>query len=495
MLNLQKTTKSYNDHPVLKDVSLLVNTGEVIALIGANGVGKTTLLKVLLGEVNPDEGLITNHREIVGYVPQELSNLESTVQASFGSLEPWRVEYALNLVGLDVPNHTLLRDLSGGQKTRVAIAQVLAQDPEPTVLLLDEPTNNLDAEALQWLEGFIKRFKGAVLFVSHDRRFINAVATKVIELRNGSIKQYGGNYDFYKEQRKIEQQAALEQYQKSQDEKKRLKKAIATQREATKHVHEHMKQSDNDKMQRDYFKNRISNKLGQNARSLETRLEKLDDVERPELDKSYGFKLKGAVHNSKLIVEAREICKSFGEKNVLSGINLEVRGNVHLHLKGLNGSGKSTLLRVLAHQLQPDSGSVEYGQDVKIGYFSQDIDGINYEQSALENLLETSVPQEDIYRQARSLGIDAQALQKMPNELSRGQQSKLAFTKLLLAGNDLLILDEPTNHLDIPTKEQLETALKDYAGAILVASHDVYFLQQLKIDTTLLLQDGKVTES
>ncbi len=495
MLNLQKITKSYNDHPVLKDVSLSVNAGEVIALIGANGAGKTTLLRLLLGEIKPDDGHITNNHEVVGYVPQEPTDLESTVYASFGSIEPWRIDYALNVVGLDVPSSAVLKDVSGGQKTRVAIAQVLAQDPEPTVLLLDEPTNNLDTKALQWLEDFVKHFKGAVLFVSHDRRFINAVATKVIELRNGSLKQYGGNYDFYKEQRELEQQAALEQYRKNQDEKKRLKKAIVAQKEATKHVHEHMKRPDNDKFARDFFKNRVSVKLGQQAKSLETRLEKLDDVERPVFDKTYGFKLKGSVHTGKLLVEAHEIGKSFGNKKILTEIHLEVRGNVHLHLKGLNGSGKSTLLRILAGQLQPDRGNVEYGQDVKVGYFSQDTDGINYEQSALENLLGTSAAQEAIYRQARSLGIDAQSLQKMPSELSRGQQSKLAFTKLLLAGNDLLILDEPTNHLDIPTKEHLETALQYYDGAIVVASHDAYFLKQLSIDKTLTLQYGKVHES
>ncbi|TXG77705.1 ABC-F family ATP-binding cassette domain-containing protein, partial [Patescibacteria group bacterium] len=343
MLNLQKITKSYNDQVVLKDVTLSVNPGEVIALIGANGVGKTTLLKLLLGQIKPDEGHITNHQEVVGYVPQELTHIENTIVASFGSTEPWRIDYALNLVGLDhIPRTRVLSGLSGGQKTRVAIAQVLAQDPEPTVLLLDEPTNNLDTEGLAWLEGFVTRFKGAVLFVSHDRRFINAVATKVVELKDGVTKQYGGNYDFYKEQKEIEHQAALEKYQKSQDEKKRLKKAMVAQQENSKHVHEHIKRKDNDKYQRDFFRNRVSVKLGQKAKNLETRLEKLDDVQRPQFDKNYGFSLDGATHSSKLLVEVRDIHKAYGNTHVLSGINFEIRGNVHIHIKGLNGSGKST---------------------------------------------------------------------------------------------------------------------------------------------------------
>lgn len=496
MFNLYKIAKSYKDNPVLKDVTLSVKSGEVIALIGANGAGKTTLLKILLGEVKSDEGQITNHHDVVGYIPQEMDNLTSTIEESFDSVEPWRIDYALNLVGLEtISKYGFLGNLSGGQKTRVAVAQVLAQDPEPTVLLLDEPTNNLDAEGLDWLEDFVKRFKGAILFVSHDRRFINAVATKVVELKDGVTRQYGGNYDFYKEQKDIELQAALEKYEKQQEEKKRLKKAMVAQKEATKHVHEHIKRADNDKYQRDFFRNRVSVKLGQKAKNIETRLDKLEEVERPEFSVGYGFSLGGSVHNSKLLVEVENVSKSYEDNTILKDNNFEIRGNSHIHLKGLNGSGKSTLLRLIAKQLEPSSGDITYGSDVTVGYFSQDTEGLDYTKSAIDNLSTYETNQEAVYRRARSLGIDAESLQKMPAELSRGQQSKLAFAKLLLANHDLLILDEPTNHLDIATKEQLENALQNYAGAILVASHDVYFLQQLQIDKTLNLVDGKVIES
>lgn len=492
MLHLQNITKSYNDHLVLKDVSLSVNAGEVIALIGANGVGKTTLLKLLLGEIEPDEGQITNHQEVVGYVPQEPLNIDKTIEASFGSIEPWRIDYTLNLVGLEHISHSgVLRELSGGQKTRVAIAQVLAQDPEPTVLLLDEPTNNLDTEGLAWLESFIKRFKGAVLLVSHDRHFINSVATKVIEVKNGVTKQYGGNYDFYQEQKAIEVQAEQDRYEKNVAEKKRLEKAARLQSEKSQHTHSHIKRADNDKYQRDFFRNRVASKLGQQAKNLETRLEKLEDVDRPALDKHYAFSLGGTTHANKLIVQLQDVSKTYGGRKVLAGIDLEIRGNAHLHVRGKNGSGKSTLLQLIAKQLKPDAGSIAYGTGITIGYFSQDTDGLDYKKLALDNLSAPSVTEEAIYRQARSLGLDAQDLRKMPGELSRGQQAKLAFAKLLLTNYDLLILDEPTNHLDIPTKEQLEKALQSYAGAILVASHDVYFLQQLKIDQTLQLKDGK----
>ena len=165
---------------------------------------------------------------------------------------------------------------------------------------------------------------------------------------------------------------------------------------------------------------------------------------------------------------------------------------MHIHIKGLNGSGKSTLLHILAGQLSPTKGTITYGSDVSVGYFSQDTEGLDYKISALDNLSTTEAKQEAIYRQARSLGITAEDLLKMPGELSRGQQSKLGFAKLLLANHDLILLDEPTNHLDIATKEQLEKALQGYKGAVLVASHDVYFLQQLKINQTLELKNGKI---
>ena len=270
---------------------------------------------------------------------------------------------------------------------------------------------------------------------------------------------------------------------------------MVAQKEATKHVHEHIKRADNDKYQRDFFRNRVSVKLGQKAKNLETRLDKLEEVERPDFSRGYGFSLGGSVNNSKLLVEVENVSKSYEDNTILKDNNFEIRGNSHIHLKGLNGSGKSTLLRLIAKQLEPSSGEITYGSDVTVGYFSQDTEGLDYAKSAIDNLSTYETNQEAVYRRARSLGIDAESLQKMPAELSRGQQSKLAFAKLLLANHDLLILDEPTNHLDIATKEQLENALQNYAGAILVASHDVYFLQQLKIDKTLNLIDGKVIES
>lgn len=492
MFHLQNITKTYNEKLILDKVNLTVNSGEIIALIGENGVGKTTLLKILLGEVIPDEGTISLHSEAIGYVPQEPINQEKTVEDSFGSVEPWRINYALSLVDLDEINPQTVKSLSGGQKTRLAIAQVLAQDPEPSMLLLDEPTNNIDSEGLKWLREFVKNFSGPILLVSHDRDFINKSANVVVELKDGKLKRYGGGYDFYVEQRALERAAAEKAYEVHIEEKKRLEATIRVQRENGKHTHEHIKRNDGDKYQRDFFRNRVTVKLGQQARNLETRLEKLEEVERPESLKGYKVTLASTTSHDKKLVTLDNVSKHYHNKVVLDSISLEIRGGEKVHIQGVNGSGKSTLLKIAAGLTKADIGSLTFGHHVSIGYFSQEVDGLNHDISALDNIIEdTSMT--SVYQNAMSMGLSEQDLRKKTNELSRGQQAKLAFTKLLLGKHDLLILDEPTNHLDIATKEKLETALKEYKGALLVASHDAYFVKQLKINKRLLLIDGKVT--
>ena len=479
MFALRHIYKSFPNKSVLEDVSLAINRGEVVALIGANGVGKTTLLEILRGELKPDAGTVQANGA-VGYVPQE-AVLGRTIAGSFSAATAsWQIDYALERVGLGSKKpDTLVSELSGGQKTRLAFAVVLAQDPEPSLLLLDEPTNNLDADGLVWLADFVRSFDGAVLLVSHDREFINNTATKIAELHNGKLTQYGGNYNFYREQKELEEAAARMRYQQNVEERNHLTRAITAQREKGKHTHEHIKRSDGDKYQRDFFRNRVTNKFGQQARALEKRLEQLEDVERPDFAKDYKVVLGGEADSSKLVLRLKDIVKGFPEP-VLENVDLEIRGGERVHVQGKNGSGKTTLLTIAAGRAQPDSGEVNYGTGISVGYFSQDVDGLDHGTTGLENLVQTEAQMTNIFREARSLGLTNLDLKKPVNELSRGQQAKLGFAKLLLASHHLLILDEPTNHLDIPTREQIESALQQYKGAILFASHDKYFAQKLQ---------------
>lgn len=477
--NLRHIYKSFPNKSVLEDVNLAINYGEVIALIGENGAGKTTLLEILRGELKPDAGSV-QASGVIGYVPQE-AVLGKTIAQSFSAMtQSWQIDYALERVGLGSKELSKpVSSLSGGQKTRLAFAVVLAQDPEPALLLLDEPTNNLDAAGLDWLADFVRNFDGAVLLVSHDREFVNNTATKIVELQNGKLNQYGGDYDFYREQKELEQAAAEALYQQNIEERNKLTKAIREQQEKGKHTHEHIRRSDGDKYQRDFFRNRVTNKFGQQARALEKRLGQLDEIERPEFAKDYHIVLGGEVDSSKLVLRLDDIYKGFPE-SVLSNVDLEVRGGERIHVQGQNGSGKTTLLTIAADRCEADSGEVIFGNGISVGYFSQDVDGLDHDTTGLENLTFTEAQMTNIFREARSLGLTDTDLKKPVSELSRGQQAKLGFAKLLLGFHHLLILDEPTNHLDIPTREQIETALGQYRGAILFASHDKYFAKKLK---------------
>ena len=492
MFALQHIHKSFADKTVLDDISLAVNAGEVIALIGENGAGKTTLLKIILGQLEPDSGTIALHHEVIGYVPQE-AETDGTIQDTFNKqTAEWKDDHALSLVGLEnVPKTRAVADLSGGQKTRLAFAKVLATESEPTVLLLDEPTNNLDTNGLAWLERFIKGYQGGIILVSHDRTFINKVATSIAELHKSQLKQYGGDYDFYKQQKEAEYQAKLQHYKSNLEKRKRLEKAINAQSDNSQHAHKHIKRSDNDKYQRDFFRNRVTVKFGQNAKMLQGRLEQLEEVEKPEVIKNYKVTLNGNVPNTKLTLQAEKVTKAY-DNRLLAYPDIEIRGSERLHIQGENGSGKTTLLKIVSGLAKPTSGEITFGLNIKYGYFSQDVNGLDYNLTNFENLEVTGSSSTAIYREARSLGLDQNELRKKPSELSRGQQAKLSFAKLLLAPNQLLILDEPTNHLDIPTCERIEAALQDYHGAMLIASHDTYFLHKVGIHRTINLdKDNK----
>lgn len=479
MLSLRHITKTYNEKIVLDDISLAINPGEVIALIGENGAGKTTLLRILLGKVAPDEGAVHLHDEVVGYVPQEPEHQESMVSDSFSNCEQWRIDYALSLVKLGDVNQKVIKELSGGQKTRLAIAQVLALDPGPTVLLLDEPTNNIDSEGLEWLRELITHFTGVILLVSHDRSFINDVATSVVELSKGVLNQYGGNYDFYKEQKEIEYQAQLEEFERSEQKRRQLERVLREKQDRARKGLRNQKMRDNDKAQFDWHQNNVQRSFSGQARAMQTRLEQLEEVKRPESEKYYALTLTGGKTHDRKLLEVTNLHKSMGDNEVLQEVSLTIRGGERWYIHGLNGSGKTTLLSILAGRLKPDSGEMKTAERLSIGYFSQDVQELPVDVIARTVIEGTGAKSTDLYRQAKSMGLSQRDLAKRVGELSRGQQAKLQFSQLLLANHDVLILDEPTNHLDINTKERLEAALNNYHGALIVASHDKYFIGQI----------------
>lgn len=485
MYKLTKIYKSYADKVVLQDVNLTLKD-EVIALIGENGAGKTTLLKIMLGVIEADDGNIV-HNGTVGYVPQH-PVFEPTVRECFeAKVEQWQIDIALQDVGLDKPMGFKTHELSGGQKTRLSIAMALAGTFQPDVLLLDEPTNNLDTEALMWLRDFVKRFKGSILIVSHDRSFINETCSKIVELKNGTLKVYSGNYEEYKAAKDLETLHAIESYEAQIEEQNRLHETLRRKQNDSEHTHKHMKRSDNDKAQRDYFKNRVTRGLGQQVRALKTRLEELSDLEKPAAVKNYDITLDGKNHDSRLLLMFKDVKVDYLEYVLPS---IEIRGNNRLRIHGANGTGKSTILKLASGLAQPSDGDITVGQNVSTGYLSQDTDQLDHTITALENLEKIVSDKTAIFREARALGLSDKDLKKNIENLSRGQQTKVSFAKLLLASHDLLILDEPTNHLDIPTKELIENALRSYNGGLLVSSHDEYFIQSINITESIILGEN-----
>jgi len=492
MITLHNISKILHEKQILDDVSFSIHSQDVAVLIGQNGAGKTTLLRLIADEMQPDSGRIIRHHARIGYVAQE-PLLGKDILSSFpSSTERWRLDYALSLVGLSVSERTPTSQLSGGQRTRLAIAQVLANEAMPTVLLLDEPTNHLDTPGVEWLKQFIKAFKGTVLCVSHDRSFINDVATTIIELENGHVRQYNGNYDLYKEQRSAELEKMQVAYAAVEDERKRLvklqKQKITTTQQTSRQPFNKLK--DESRMQFRSKKNSAQSNIGKQVRVLEQRLSRLEEVEPPKTPKEYSVRLSGKqVASSKLILKLENVSKSYSE-TIMSSLNLEVRGNERIRIDGPNGSGKTTLLRIIAGILAPTSGKQIVGSGVSIGYFSQNSNDIDQTQTGFENLSRADTNHATIYNMARTLDLSANDLQQLPAVLSRGQQAKLAFTQLLLDLHQLLVLDEPTNHLDITARENIASALKAYKGALVVVSHDEYFIEQIGITKKIIIAYG-----
>ncbi len=495
MLDVRKVSKSFIDKQVLEDVSFNLDN-EVVALVGDNGAGKTTLFKIILGELTPDSGSISKNNESIGYLPQQTDFGALTVNQFLHSLvgnekqgyEMERVLHQLNLAHID--RHQQASSLSGGEKTKLYLASLLLAEPEPTLLLLDEPTNNLDLDGIYWLEEFISRYKGSILLTSHDRAFLDEVVDRIIELEKGQVKIYGGNYSFYREQKLEREKAYLKKYKENVAEIERLERLIVEKKEKAKQLSKD-KGRDNDKYAR-YFFSQKSAKFDRTAKAFESRLKRIKRMEKPLDRRTYPFTFQGEVHSDKFILGVKNLSKRYRDKQVLNDISFSVTGNNHVWLSGKNGSGKSTILNIIVGKDNPNSGSVEIGHGVKVGYFSQELLPPSNSKTVIEELKELGANETDCYRFAIFLHLTKEDIIKHVTALSRGQRTKLEFIKLLMAQNHVLILDEPTNHLEIDTREQIEEALQYYDGAILVVSHDRYFLEKIGIDAEIRLTDGEI---
>ncbi|OAM89188.1 ABC-F family ATP-binding cassette domain-containing protein [Termitidicoccus mucosus] len=491
MLTLADVSKSYGTRELFSDVSLFIARNDRLGLVGPNGAGKSTLFNLILGEERPDSGEITWERGAdFGYLPQESAPASDEtilhIATSGKKLEPteddWDIDYTLEprarkiLAGLGFKEGDAdkpARTFSGGWIMRAHLARLLVA--EPALLLLDEPTNHLDLEALLWFQDYLTRYPGGLVVISHDRAFLNALCTGILELRACTLHYYHGNYDNYlveKEARKAQQ---LAQFKNQQREIDHLQKFV------------------------DRFGAKAS--LASRAKSKEKQIERLkeDAIDEPEDDLSrIHFKFPQPPRSGLKVIELLNVHQSYGDHVVYRDLNFTAERGQRIVLVGPNGAGKSTLLKILGDVIPIDAGTREPGSNVTTGYFAQNrLDNLKAGATVLDNVMELRTAENQLTEQQARAILGAFLFRKddvfkKVSVLSGGEKSRLALARLLVKPPNLLLMDEPTTHLDIPSIDALVAALKAYEGTLIFISHDVYFIRALA-ENVLHVHSGRLT--
>jgi len=500
-----KDLKKYYDeeHIILDGLSFDVYEGERVGLLGKNGAGKTTLFRILTGEIRFESGAVAIPRGkrlgMLTQIPQypgdftvervlddafahifalqrEMRELEQEMArghspellrrygeltTKFEAADGYRTETEKNLVcnGLGVPEAMRERPfalLSGGEQTRVNLARLILSKTD--ILLLDEPTNHLDMSSVEWLETFLLRFKGTVMAVSHDRYFLDRVVTRIIEIKDKRAEFYSGNYSFYVEEKQTRYIEQLRRYEKEQKE-------IARLQAAADRMHQWAEQG--------------NSYLHKKAFTIETRMRRVGHTEKPGTERKLSARFSEKVFLADEALKAYGLTKSYGDRTLFAGLELEVLNGERIGLLGDNGTGKTTLLGILTGEIQPDDGWARFGPAVKVGYMPQIV---TFDNERL-NLVDTLLYQLNCTPQTARNRLAAFAFQgedafKTVSDLSGGERSRLWLCMLMAKNINLLILDEPTNHLDIASREWIEQAVDEFEGTLIFVSHDRYFVNR-----------------
>ena len=512
ILKVMNLAKSFGIDELFKDVNFEVRGSDKVGLVGANGAGKTTLMRIILGEEEADSGTVQlDAAESIGYVEQQADfgegtlydeflrafadiielaqrkrQLEKAIAQSadealldtygkvverFEQLNGYEFESRIKRVayGLGFSDDDLQKDVqhfSGGQKTRICLAKALLREPD--FLFLDEPTNHLDIAMIEWLEGFLRTYRGGVLIISHDRYFLDKVATRIVELDNHTAVTYEGNYTYFMRVKTARREALKSAYEKQQEQIKKTEEYIRK------------------------YKAGIKSKQARGRQSQLNRLERI--VLPPEAAAFNYFAFHKPPECAQRVAELEEVGFSYGAEPVFKDVSLLIRNGDGVALVGPNGAGKTTLLKILVGELEAGQGRIKIGSRVKIGYFSQQHEGLHMDMTVLDEIMYTyGVDEEQARRYLGAFLFHGDEVLRKIGDLSGGEQSRVAFLKLMLTGANFLVLDEPTNHLDIPAREAVEEALMAYPGTFLTVSHDRYFLAKVA-NCTLELENGGLTE-
>jgi len=516
MIRLDNISKQNGHQIVFIEASAALQRGEKIGLVGPNGAGKTTLFRLITGQELPDEGQVAADRGVtIGYFSQdvgemsgrsavsevmdgagpvsavatELKELEAAmadparaddmdeiigrygeVQARFEELDGYALETRARevLAGLSFSQEMMDGDvgaLSGGWKMRVALARILLMRPD--AMLLDEPSNHLDLESLIWLEQFLKGYEGTLFMTSHDREFMNRIVTKVIEIDGGQLTAYSGNYEFYEQQRALNDKQQQAQFERQQAMLAKEIKFI------------------------ERFKARASHAA--QVQSRVKKLEKIERVEPPKRRQTIAFDFPPAPRSGDDVVSLKNVHKRYGSKQIYEGLDFHVSRRERWCVMGVNGAGKSTLLKLVTGSTEPDDGTVALGGSVKMGYFAQHaMDLLDGERTVFQSL-EDDFPQAgqgSLRALAGCFGFSGDDVEKKCRVLSGGEKARLVMAKMLYDPPNFLVLDEPTNHLDMTTKQMLIGALSEFEGTMLFVSHDRHFLAALSNRVLELTPEG-----
>ena len=524
ILSCNNLNKSFGVDSILEDVSFTINEGDKVGIIGVNGTGKTTLFKIISNEYGYDSGDIYTSKDCeIGYLEQntnfysENTILEEVLEvfkpliemeenlreleikiAEEGSkpgskiLDKLMDEYSHKmelfssnngygykseakgvLIGLGFKDSDFdkpVNVLSGGEKTRVLLGKLLLK--KPTLLLLDEPTNHLDSDAIEWLEFFLKQYRGTIMLISHDRYFLDQVVNRTFEIYNKKLKTFNGNYSDFVELSKVEKELEIKKYEDQQKELKKQEESI--ERLKAYGREKHLKR----------------------ARSKEKALDKIDVLDKPEMyRKKARISFDPAIVSGNDVMQIRDVSMGFDDRLLFKNVNIDIYRGEKVALIGPNGIGKSTLFKIIMEELAPFSGEIKLGTNVNVSYFHQEQKTLDLNNTIIEEIWKdnTHLTQTEIRSMLGAFLFENDDVFKQISSLSGGERARVAILKLILSKANFLLLDEPTNHLDIDSKEVLEEALNGYTGTIFTISHDRYFLNTV-VDKILVLNEDGTTE-
>ena len=452
MIQLENVTKSFGERTIFSDVSFKIQEGEKVGIVGRNGAGKSTLLKIMIGVEDYDAGKLSGLRkEDIGYAEQMPNFTQKTLldEMLIGGVEEFQVRkilYGLGFTESELNKNP--KNFSGGETGKITLARALLN--EPRILILDEPTNHLDIYAIDFLEDFIKSYRGTVIAVTHDRHFLQNCVTKILDMEAGKAIMYPGNYDKYFQLKAERREYELKAYEKQQEEIAKLEDFVR--------------------------RNKVRASTAKRARSRQIILDKMERLEKPPSNEFVKVNLGDAAESANKVL----ILDKINFKNIIKDFSLEIVKGEKVGLIGKNGVGKSTLLKLIVGDLKFDSGEMKIGSRVKIGYLSQGHEELNVNATPIEELInEFGLTIERARAELARLDLGAQIVEKPIFELSGGEKTRVALAKLILTGANFLLLDEPTNHLDLPAREAIEAALKSFDGTILIVTHDRYLLESV----------------